>query len=70
MEKSNVDQTDYIESASYIDGLAIGAHGCKGPAPCRSCGGGCYGCKGSRGADASELRNISSLSVMVKEILD
>ncbi len=73
MENKQVDQSDYIESAAYLTSEDNSAYNnlskspCK--APCKSCGGGCYGCKGSKGASASLNGRESKLAEMVENVL-
>jgi len=66
-----IDQSDYIESAADMseDNSYLGSN-CKGPAPCKSCGGGCYGCKGSKAAEVSLEGRESTLSSIVENILE
>jgi hypothetical protein len=63
--KKLIDQSDYIESAAIMDDEdLVYAGNCR--APCKSCGGGCYGCKGSRGAEIS----YENKSLDLAEIVD
>jgi len=73
MENKQVDQSDYIESAAYLTSEGDSAYNlskspCK--APCKSCGGSCYGCKGSKGASASLSGRDSKLAEMVENVLE
>ncbi len=74
MEYSDISQSDFIESAAYLtgeDNITYGKGTCA--APCKSCGGGCYGCKGSntsKGASASLEGRESKLAEMVESVLE
>lgn len=74
MEIRQADQNDYIESAAYLTSESNSEYGalsgspCK--APCKSCGGGCYGCKGSKGASVPFSGKESNLVEMVKNALE
>jgi len=68
MENEIIDQSDYIESAAVMsDQDSIYAGTCR--APCKSCGGGCYGCKGSKGAEISSEGRDIGLAEIVESIL-
>ena len=69
--ENQIDQSDYLEAAALgTSGDGVYASACKGPAPCKSCGGGCYGCKGSRAAEVSLEGKESALKEIVESILD
>ena len=71
MVTQQIDQSDYIESAAAMTSQGIDyAANCKAPAPCKSCGGGCYGCKGSKAAESSSERRDTDLAEVVEDILD
>jgi coenzyme F420-reducing hydrogenase gamma subunit len=71
MKKEYTDPTDYIESAARLitsEQVIYGKGTCS--APCKSCGGGCYGCKGSKGAEISSNSKDSALVDLVVNLLD
>ncbi|MFH1503598.1 MAG: hypothetical protein ABIE36_02990 [Candidatus Diapherotrites archaeon] len=70
MEIKQFDQSDYIESAAYLATEDNAIYGKPCSAPCKSCGGGCYGCKGSKGASASLNGKESKLAEMVENVLE
>jgi hypothetical protein len=65
----NENVSDYIESAAIVGKESLYAGSCT--APCRSCGGGCYGCKGSKAAEVpSEEKRTYSSSKLISIVLN
>ena len=69
MENKIIDQSDYIESASYLEGSSdLMGGSCR--KPCKSCGGGCYGCKRSKSTEISSEGREFGLAEIVESVLE
>ncbi len=72
MKSGIIDQSDYIESAAIIRKDLEKVYGAGySTAPCRSCGGGCYGCKGNNSTESSSISvSNTGLAKIVESILN